>query len=608
MYNVSDAYKEQIKKPVRNESEVRIVYGVINQDAEEAAEIVSDVPSFNSEMPSTKSNFGIDFRYGYLELGNWLLDGTRKTVESEASGPQSLQGFVETTPYDEDVSQGPTFTITFGGNTFSFLGLMIYFDTINKVYPESVTLVGTLNSVSVIEDTVVVTDSTFIYSTTIPEIDTLEIAINSGRIPFTRTRVQQIILGVNYTFNNSNIDSLEWKRTNDLFGSKLPENTLKFSFIDKYNQYNPDNPEGLWNYIDAGQKVTLTFTYKLDDGTSEEIPGGVFYLTGAPSISQTIAMTKVQFEAVSKLQTLDIEYPYGKFQSEYYLSDAVDSLMNFSDISEEEYDITDLKNHQFPIHMNPLYKLSVKELLQLIAMCGRCVLTDNRNGDIVMCDRNTEVTNFTFDLNSILDKSPDIEKYPLLKNLILKSELNGWGDENLATTIAEIQVNSDTSQLYIAEYDRSYIPVYSESDIGYYIIVPENVTVQNYNFIGVYRTELLASGSGTISIKASPMTSIYKQTVSKNYNLEGEDCTIKNDVFGEYLQMNDSQGEIYNSWIGEILNKRNLYKFSSRGFPELDIGDIVTLETKYSNNLQGYLVASTIKFNGTLSAEEEVLV
>lgn len=608
MYNVSNAYKEQIKKPVRNESGVRVVYGAINQDAEKVAEVVSDVSSFNSEMPSIKNNFDIDFRYGYLELGNWLLDGTRKTIESETSGPQLSQGFVETIPYDENINQGPTFTITFGADSFSFLGLMICFDTINKVYPESITIVGKLNSVSVVEDTVTVTDSAFIYSNTIPEVDTIIITINSGRVPFTRTRVQQIILGVNYIFDNSNIDSLEWKRTNDLFGSKLPENTLKFSFIDKYNQYNPDNPEGLWSYIDAGQKVTLTFSYNLDDGTVEEIPGGVFYLTGAPSITQTIAMTKVQFEAVSKLQTLDIEYPYGKFQSGYYLSDAVDSLMSFSGISKEEYDITDLKNHQLPLYMNPLYKLPVKELLQLIAMCGRCVLTDNRDGDIVMCDRNTKSTNFTFDLNSILDKSPDIEKYPLLKNLILKSELNGWGDENLTTTVAEIQVNSDSSQLYVAEYDRSYIPVYSESDIGYYVIVPGNVTVQNYNFIGVYRTELLASGSGTISIKASPMTSIYKQTVSKNYNLEGEDCTIKNDLFGAYLRTNTSHGEVYNLWIGEILNKRNLYKFSSRGFPELDIGDIVTLETRYSDNLQGYLVSSIIKFNGTLSAEEEVLV
>lgn len=607
MYNVSDAYKEQIKKPIRNVSEVQIVYGATNLDAEDAATVTASYASYNDEMPSIKGSTDISFRYGYLEMGNWLLDGSRKTIES-GTLPEQNQAYVKVIPYSETLSVSDTFTVSFGGNSFDFLGLMLYFDTINNVYPESVTVMGYLNTAVVFEQTYSIDNSIFTISDAIPTVGYLTITVNGGKVPYTRLRVQRIVLGVNFVFNNTNIESLEWKRSNDLIGTKLPENTLKFSFIDLYNQYNPDNPAGLLSKIDEGQRVALTFYYDLDDGTKETIPGGVFYLTGTPTISTTTAMTKVQFEAISRLQTLDIEYPYGKFQSGYYLSDAVDSLMSFSGISKEEYDITDLKNHQLPLYMNPLYKLPVKELLQLIAMCGRCVLTDNRDGDIVMCDRNTKSTNFTFDLNSILDKSPDIEKYPLLKNLILKSELNGWGDEKLTTTVAEIQVNSDSSQLYVAEYDRTYIPVYSESDIGYYVIVPENVTVQNYNFIGVYRTELLASGSGTISIKASPMTSIYKQTVSKNYNLEGEDCTIKNDLFGAYLRTNNSHGEVYNLWIGEILNKRNLYKFSSRGFPELDIGDIVNLETKYSGNLQGYLVASTIKFNGTLSAEEEVLV
>ena len=606
MYSVSNAYKEQIKKPIRNVSEVQIVYGATNLDAEDAATVTADHASYNDEMPSIKGITDISFRYGYLEMGNWLLDGSHKTIES-GTLPEQNQAYVKVIPYSETLSVSDTFTVSFGGGSFDFLGLMLYFDTINNVYPESVTVMGYLNTKVVFEQTYSIDNSIFSISDAIPTVGYLTITVNGGKVPYTRLRVQRIVLGVNFVFNNTNIESLEWKRSNDLIGTKLPENTLKFSFIDLYNQYNPNNPTGILSKIDEGQRVVLTFYYDLDDGTKETIPGGVFYLTGTPTISTTTAMTKVQFEAISRLQTLNQDYPYGAFAYQYYTDDAFKDVLTFAEVDSSEYDVTAIENNRHTLYGIPLYKQPAKELLQLLAMSSRCVLTDDREGRIVTADRATEAVDFTFDLNSILDKTPDVTKYPVLKDLHIKVDMNNWSDGTSISKRAEISIDTTTTQLFVIEYDRAGVGFLPDS-IDNYVTVSEGVTISNYKFVGVYRLEVLASGTGTITVSAGDVLTIDRYDRYKTYNLEGEDCIIQNDFFSLAMGLSTSVSDRYISWLGDMLNRRNLYKFSSRGFPELDIGDIVNLETKYSENLQGYLVASTIKFNGTLSAEEEVLV
>ena len=185
--------------------------------------------------------------------------------------------------------------------------------------------------------------------------------------------------------------------------------------------------------------------------------------------------------------------------------------------------------------------------------------------------------------------------------------MNNWADDTSISKRAEISIDTTTTQLFVIEYDRAGVGFLPDR-INDYVTVSEGVTISNYKFVGVYRLEVLASGTGTITVSASDVLTIDRYDRYKTYNLEGEDCIIQNDFFSLAMGLSTSVSDRYISWLGDMLNRRNLYKFSSRGFPELDIGDIVNLETKYSENLQGYLVASTIKFNGTLSAEEEVLV
>ena len=535
-----------------------------------------------------------------------LLDGTRKTVDNSLE----YQGYVETTPYEYDTNRGTVFTITFGDRQFSFFGLTIYFDSINNVYPRDVSIKGMVNSNVVINDTVSVTDAVLIYGNVIPEVDTLIITVNAGRVPYTRLRVQQIVLGVNYVFDSSNIENLEWKRSNDLIGTKLPENTLKFTFIDRYNQYNPDNPNGIWKFIDIGQKVTLTFTYALDDGTKEEIPGAVLYLTGTPSVVQSSVMSKIQFEAVSKIQMLEQLYPYGRtYDDNYNSQNAVVDILTYAELNSNEYDIDDLALNPVSLQSSPVSNLPVKQNLQLLGMCSRCVLGDDRLGKITMKHRSTDDSGFVFDLNNILSSAPALSKYPVLRTLMIKSNgyvqglSKGISSENL---ICEIQVNSSSVQLYTVDYDGFdiFIPAGSPASVyNKYIETSGNVVINNINFIGPYRAEILASGTGTIKMYSNKLNLPRELSYSQTFNVDGKDCTVENNLCASDSNIGETV-----EWLGEILNRRNLYKFQSRGFPELDTGDIVTIQTRYSDDLKGYLVSSTVKFNGALSSEEEVLV
>ena len=58
----------------------------------------------------------------------------------------------------------------------------------------------------------------------------------------------------------------------------------------------------------------------------------------------------------------------------------------------------------------------------------------------------------------------------------------------------------------------------------------------------------------------------------------------------------------YAKWIGDVLIKRNEYTCSDRGFPELDLCDVILSDTLFTTGIESTIIANKLKYNGTLSA------
>lgn len=595
MYNVSEAYKTEMRQEVRNFSYMKIKFGVTDPDALRYGYVsaTSSKLAYSSE-PDLVDEKNVSRRYGTLEPGFWLLDGSKNTFPANAG----WQGFVSTgLSNDAGVISSPaSITIKFKqGDYYRFFGLTFRFDVRCQEWPENVTIKSYRNGTLIDTQTHPVDNYEFVVESGIPAgedtyLDTLVLEFSKTRIPRRRFRLEGITLGVYKNINESRIINAEWSRTNDLMNTTAPIDEFNFSFYDEERFYNPENPSGIWSYLDEGQQITTQYGYELDDGSIEWVPGGSHYTNGAPTVDDSGVLSKVSFKAVSRLQSLNEVYEAGVYNDSgvtlYQL--AVD-VLTFMDLKSTDYVLSNsLKSYSTKA---PLPVLTARELLQLIANAGMCVLYVNRNNQIVFEKRyDSTVQDFTFNNDCVYDAQPTLKKYPVLKELttVVHRLVKGAELEELAT----VDIEKATGEIYTVDF---------EMGTGIQITVSTGLTLNQTYMIGSYRAKVQLTGSGTVTVKGYPIND-YTYSITNAFNVKGDPCSVDNQLITY-----EGHCRLFNSWLASVLSRRNQYHFEERGFPEIDIADNVLIDTYYVAEGQATVVANKISFNGALKAETEVL-
>lgn len=597
MYQVSEAYKTDIRKTIRNLSYIKIIFGITDPDADTEAVISNNGQMPWSENPEVEDLRAVENTYATLELNRWVLDGTQLIFPENA--PHKYQAFVS----DKVSNEGGTLltstvlTVTFATGQYSFSGLSFTFDSITKEYPTEVNVKGYLDDVLVYENTKSVDSVNYEYNEKIPGADNfvnkLVISFTKTVLPYRRVRVEDLVLGLRKIITSDGLISSTWKRTNDLMNTVLPDESFSFTFFDPNKDYNPDNPEGLWKYIETGQQVRFSYGYQLEDGSIEWIPGSRYITDGGATIEDGNTLPQVTFNTISQIQALNDIYDEGVYNAigaTFY--DLADNLLYWAGVHDihgtKKYILDEsLKNY---IMYKPLPVLPVKELLQLIANEGMCLLFTDRQGYINIVPRKTEISNFAFTFDDILTNAPDINKYPFLKNLYVS--YSSVQPESEVTELVTIDIENASKELYTIEYSAA-TSITASAGSG--------VTIDEIVGLYAYRAKLKLTGTGKVTISGKKLTSS-DYVISKQFNVDGDDCTLETKLLeAKAHAMN------YINWMGEILVKRNDYTFADRGFPEIDICDIIGVDTAYTENRQVNIVGTEITFDGGLSGESEVL-
>ena len=264
----------------------------------------------------------------------------------------------------------------------------------------------------------------------------------------------------------------------------------------------------------------------------------------------------------------------------------------------------------------PIPVLEIREVLQLIANAGKCVLDVDRNGvikiyrpetlvqltdvnDVELID-NEEVnifginrlneTDFKFDFTNMFTV-PRVDKYPPLRNLT-----TSFITHNVEATVSELG-NYDLSAVEETEFYLEYDMATDVTSVlsGTLAIVgtPE------YYAKGCVIT---LTGSGTVTLNGKRIVESVNR-ISKNFNPNGDDCVMENEFIN-----NEVDALEYVNWAGEILQKSNVYSFENRGFPELCPIDTVFFDTLYTNNIQPSISENKITYDGALRASTKVLI
>lgn len=375
MKSVSNAYKASMKAMLRNRSYVRITFGNVDTTAATDGEWESNGAASISEFETVDYAYQYGDTYAALELNRWALDGKTLIVPT---GEDVQDGFISSLMSDGEgnFSTPPVITREFSLKHI-FPGLTLTFDTRQQEWPLEVTADFYLNGEVVDTQTVSVTNVQTTITTTATEVDKVTITFDRC-LPYRRPRLENVLYGLNVQFVNKDIVSTQQKHDVDPLSRRLPTETMQFTILDYEHKYDPDNPAGIYAYVDKNSPIEIQFGYELPDGSVEWIKPDNYVLNAKPSAQNNQAT----FNGTGLIGSLTGTFYKSKLGSKslYDMAQEVllDAGLTLTEQGENPWEIDDALKDMFTTAALPID--THMNCLQLIAHAACCRLyTDDDN-------------------------------------------------------------------------------------------------------------------------------------------------------------------------------------------------------------------------------------
>lgn len=587
---VSKNMIEQLKKPKRNLGFLKVKFNIVDPEtnpdlSSNSEEIFSDLNNIKeTTIPQTKN-------YATLEKNFWLLNDSQPIYGSE----ELEQTYVSSYMSDKNCLFSDKACITLTSSVYlTTLGLTMVFDSIDKNYAKKLKVKAYRDSTMIMDKDYTLSSYSdrliFADNEELVRWNKIEIYFIESSLPYRRIRVNQLLFGIMETYTDENLISAESKEKTTMINSELPTHTFKFTIDNMNKLFNPDNPQGWYRYILQQQPISYEWGYQLDDGTIEWILGGKMLLTGSVEVGEN----QVSFSTTSLINYLTKVYKKGVYNSSgRSLYDLAVDVLEDSNIDSSQYNLwSGLKSIKTDA---PLPKLEARQLLQIIATTGNCILFTNRENVI-------NIQPFNYVLNPDGMKYDFITSNPVVK---VQSELHNTiiyinhysKEDNVSELFKNESLEITGTKTIEIEYDLA-------TDISATIT---GGTIVNANYYGRYAIlKITNTGEDTISLKVSGKKINNSQTIdSKQFNDDGENIEYKNDLITQMVE--SSKETKLKDFIGNWYNNRNIYSFENRGDIVKDTREIIPIETDFSNSLIGYLVENNINYDGAWSGNSVVV-
>lgn len=587
---VSKNMIEQLKKPKRNLGFLKVKFNIVDPEtnpdlSSNSEEIFSDLDNIKeTTIPQTKN-------YATLEKNFWLLNDSQPIYGSE----ELEQTYVSSYMSDKNCLFSDKACITLTSSVYlTTLGLTMVFDSIDKNYAKKLKVKAYRDSTMIMDKDYTLSSYSdrliFADNEELVRWNKIEIYFIESSLPYRRIRVNQLLFGIMETYTDENLISAESKEKTTMINSELPTHTFKFTIDNMNKLFNPDNPQGWYRYILQQQPISYEWGYQLDDGTIEWILGGKMLLTGSVEVGEN----QVSFSTTSLINYLTKVYKKGVYNSSgRSLYDLAVDVLEDSNIDSSQYNLwSGLKSIKTDA---PLPKLEARQLLQIIATTGNCILFTNRENVI-------NIQPFNYVLNpdgmkyDFITSNPVVKVQSELHNTIIY--INHYSKEDNVSELFKNETLEITGTKTIEiEYDLA-------TDISATIT---GGTIVSANYYGRYAVlKITNTGEDTISLKVSGKKINNSQTIdSKQFNDDGENIEYKNDLITQMVE--SSKETKLKDFIGNWYNNRNIYSFENRGDIVKDTREIIPIETDFSNSLIGYLVENNINYDGAWSGNSVVV-
>ena len=361
MLQVKSAYKEEMKKPLRGHTLMRVNIGVINQEAQGSAKVSSETAYF-SNLTKPLNNYVVDALYATTEENYSTVDGRMYFLPREKSDCVLNQGIVS-----KDIMGDVQFTFPI---PYDLRGITIDF---GKAYPVDFTIItdnarkevrGNKAGKYVCEDVFQGVSSLTIHP---------ERMVNGQAF----LHIHEIIMGIGIYFNERNILTASKKEHISPIMEALPTIDFRLSVNNKDRAYDIENEKSTVNFLELGQKVQAF--------TGQEVGERIEWLQiGTLKLKEWSADDdKMSFTAIDFLSGLTGKYRKGLYRPEgISLYDLCLDVLTDAGVDPREYYIDEyLKTVKIK---NPIPVVTHREALQLLSNAGRCLLYQDEKGKIVI--------------------------------------------------------------------------------------------------------------------------------------------------------------------------------------------------------------------------------
>jgi hypothetical protein len=591
MQTVSAAWKSNQEETLVSESFVEVSMDISDPDA--VADASADDNGSESYADTAQIVDGTDKTftpYLSLEQNLWLLDGSRRGLPESDYGDT---GFVGNAISDGDCLfyTNPLITISFTEEQTTLIpGLTFVWGAAYGEFPIGFIVRAYLGVTLLATETVEDNASTMsVLTVELTGYDKIEIEIVKWCLPGHRARLEEVILGWRLVYTKNDLLRYTHSDTVDPLSLTLPKSEIQISIDNSDRSYDPNNPEGMTQYLMERQKIRSKYGYKIN-GLIEWIDGATCFLSewDAPQNGLSADFTaRDLLEFMSDLYYEGLYAPAGV--SLYDLAEAVFQAANLPLQADGSVRWEIDSSLESISTVAPLPVCPQSECLQLIANAGCCVLYQDRSGVLhIEPASDTETDYGISNANSFRRSEVKLSKPIKQVDVMVHQFFAGDADQELFNGEVDVDGTVDI------------VLIYSEPATAVAAVATGGTLNSAEYFTNACRLNITAVGTVGIVVTGDTLkSSESKYTVLNAGVTDGESPQIKNELIAT-----DARAAIVGDWVLDYLKNRMTLRSDWRSDPRLDALDIIANENDYNSNWER-MTTVELSYNGAFRGSGE---
>lgn len=543
MISVSNEWKDIMSRPIRNRAYISVGIGIINQNAQASGKASGDFAywSYGDIFNSNISRI----EYATLEENFMKADGSQFFTPEKDDMMQLQQNGIST----EDIMG--VVRIDFP-EFYAIKGLTIEF---SSSYPTSFKIETAEKTLTYSNDS-----EKFVTTDVLGDTDYIIITPLSMVGGNQRFRIKSILMGVGLSYGNQQTKSFSLDEYVSSISEDLPNENMSFSFYDEENNFDVDDDNSFIDFLEAMQKVTVSFGLELDNGDVEWHQVATQYLKDWKSQKGMVSLN-----ATDRLSQMENEYTLGNKIYQRTAYEEAESILSDAGLEPDEYYIDDYLNDV--ILNNPMPTGTHKECLQILANACRCIIKQDESGIIKI------VANFAvvLDPEDLTVETNGVSNWSKPENLFI-------GTSVVYADMTQDFIKTDGSMFLLPEdeeyLDTAYVSEQISDESGLFEVNPQ-ITIKlpaSYTYYGI-----------NIDFGGNPPKEMVIHTYKNGENLENvifKDMSAESILFHEFLLFD----EIVLEFTKAYANNRVVVNKISFG----SLTDYVLTRTNMFENPIGY--------------------